>query len=60
MCIIHPVQGKNSLFESSIHHGKAVIDKVKMADSYKICKAMEATSCLKAKDHTLRSSMVSK
>lgn len=31
-----------------------------MADSYKICKAMEATSCLKAKDHTLRPSMVSK
>lgn len=60
MCIIHPLQGINSLFESSTHHGKAVIAKVKMADSYKICKAMEATSCLKAKDHTLRSSMVSK
>lgn len=31
-----------------------------MADSYNISKAMEATSRLKAKGHTLSSSMVSK
>lgn len=52
--------GKYSLSESSIHHGKATTAKVKMADSYNVSKVMEATILLKAKGHTLPSSMVRK